>query len=84
MCQCSFFLFFQTNLQQGMMGQPMMGQAPLTGVPPTMTAAPMVMQTNPAAAAGLMQATQSQVTMQAMMQTNGGNKSVPLDPFGAL
>ncbi|XP_013108959.1 phosphatidylinositol-binding clathrin assembly protein LAP isoform X7 [Stomoxys calcitrans] len=65
---------------QGMpvMGQPMMGQAPLTGVPQTMTAAPMVMQTN-AAAVGLMQTNQTP-----MMQTNGGNKSVPLDPFGAL
>ncbi|XP_013108969.1 phosphatidylinositol-binding clathrin assembly protein LAP isoform X17 [Stomoxys calcitrans] len=60
------------------MGQPMMGQAPLTGVPQTMTAAPMVMQTN-AAAVGLMQTNQTP-----MMQTNGGNKSVPLDPFGAL
>ncbi|XP_061396994.1 phosphatidylinositol-binding clathrin assembly protein LAP isoform X4 [Musca vetustissima] len=69
---------------QGMpvMGQPMMGQAPLTGVPPTMTAAPMMMPSNPA---GLMQATQQQQpVMQTMMQTNGGNKSVPLDPFGAL
>ncbi|XP_059219141.1 phosphatidylinositol-binding clathrin assembly protein LAP isoform X3 [Stomoxys calcitrans] len=67
-------------MQQGMpvMGQPMMGQAPLTGVPQTMTAAPMVMQTN-AAAVGLMQTNQTP-----MMQTNGGNKSVPLDPFGAL
>ncbi|XP_013108966.1 phosphatidylinositol-binding clathrin assembly protein LAP isoform X13 [Stomoxys calcitrans] len=68
------------NYMQGMpvMGQPMMGQAPLTGVPQTMTAAPMVMQTN-AAAVGLMQTNQTP-----MMQTNGGNKSVPLDPFGAL
>ncbi|XP_073827901.1 phosphatidylinositol-binding clathrin assembly protein lap isoform X46 [Musca autumnalis] len=68
---------------QGMpvMGQPMMGQAPLTGVPPTMTAAPMMMPSNPA---GLMQATQQQPVMQTMMQTNGGNKGVPLDPFGAL
>ncbi|XP_075146161.1 phosphatidylinositol-binding clathrin assembly protein lap isoform X14 [Haematobia irritans] len=67
-------------MQQGMpvMGQPMMGQAPLTGVPQTMTAAPMVMQTNNAAM-GLMQTNQTP-----MMQTNGGNKSVPLDPFGAL
>ncbi|XP_061396992.1 phosphatidylinositol-binding clathrin assembly protein LAP isoform X2 [Musca vetustissima] len=72
------------NYMQGMpvMGQPMMGQAPLTGVPPTMTAAPMMMPSNPA---GLMQATQQQQpVMQTMMQTNGGNKSVPLDPFGAL
>ncbi|XP_073827770.1 phosphatidylinositol-binding clathrin assembly protein lap isoform X26 [Musca autumnalis] len=70
-------------MQQGMpvMGQPMMGQAPLTGVPPTMTAAPMMMPSNPA---GLMQATQQQPVMQTMMQTNGGNKGVPLDPFGAL
>ncbi|XP_075146157.1 phosphatidylinositol-binding clathrin assembly protein lap isoform X11 [Haematobia irritans] len=68
------------NYMQGMpvMGQPMMGQAPLTGVPQTMTAAPMVMQTNNAAM-GLMQTNQTP-----MMQTNGGNKSVPLDPFGAL
>lgn len=68
------------------MGQPMMGQAPLTGVPPTMTAAPMTMQTNPAAAAnvGYMQNAQIPQQMQTMMQTNGGNKSVPLDPFGAL
>ncbi|TMW50053.1 hypothetical protein DOY81_004863 [Sarcophaga bullata] len=67
-------------MQQGMpvMGQPMMGQASLTGVPPTMQQ-PMVMQSNPA---GLMQTT-SQTQMQTMMQTNGsGNKS--LDPFGAL
>uniref|UniRef100_A0A1I8MCD2 Uncharacterized protein n=1 Tax=Musca domestica TaxID=7370 RepID=A0A1I8MCD2_MUSDO len=73
------------NYMQGMpvMGQPMMGQAPLTGVPPTMTAAPMMMPSNPA---GLMQATQQQqpVMQATMMQTNGGNKSVPLDPFGAL
>ncbi|KAM7359890.1 phosphatidylinositol-binding clathrin assembly protein lap isoform 10-T12 [Cochliomyia hominivorax] len=58
------------------MGQTMMGQAPLTGVPPTMQQ-PMVMPSNPA---GIMQTTQPQ--MQTMMQTNGGNK--PLDPFGAL
>ncbi|XP_046804283.1 phosphatidylinositol-binding clathrin assembly protein LAP isoform X23 [Lucilia cuprina] len=58
------------------MGQTMMGQAPLTGVPPTMQQ-PMVMPSNPA---GIMQTTQPQ--MQSMMQTNGGNK--PLDPFGAL
>ncbi|XP_046804277.1 phosphatidylinositol-binding clathrin assembly protein LAP isoform X18 [Lucilia cuprina] len=65
-------------MQQGMpvMGQTMMGQAPLTGVPPTMQQ-PMVMPSNPA---GIMQTTQPQ--MQSMMQTNGGNK--PLDPFGAL
>ncbi|KAM7359895.1 phosphatidylinositol-binding clathrin assembly protein lap isoform 15-T17 [Cochliomyia hominivorax] len=65
-------------MQQGMpvMGQTMMGQAPLTGVPPTMQQ-PMVMPSNPA---GIMQTTQPQ--MQTMMQTNGGNK--PLDPFGAL
>ncbi|KAM7359898.1 phosphatidylinositol-binding clathrin assembly protein lap isoform 18-T20 [Cochliomyia hominivorax] len=66
------------NYMQGMpvMGQTMMGQAPLTGVPPTMQQ-PMVMPSNPA---GIMQTTQPQ--MQTMMQTNGGNK--PLDPFGAL
>ncbi|XP_046804274.1 phosphatidylinositol-binding clathrin assembly protein LAP isoform X15 [Lucilia cuprina] len=66
------------NYMQGMpvMGQTMMGQAPLTGVPPTMQQ-PMVMPSNPA---GIMQTTQPQ--MQSMMQTNGGNK--PLDPFGAL
>ena len=60
------------------MGQPMMGQASLTGVPPTMQQ-PMVMQSNPA---GLMQTT-SQTQMQTMMQTNGGGNK-PLDPFGAL
>ncbi|XP_065369216.1 phosphatidylinositol-binding clathrin assembly protein LAP isoform X17 [Calliphora vicina] len=58
------------------MGQTMMGQAPLTGVPQTMQQ-PMMVPSNPA---GIMQTTQPQ--MQSMMQTNGGNK--PLDPFGAL
>ncbi|XP_017056901.1 phosphatidylinositol-binding clathrin assembly protein LAP isoform X8 [Drosophila ficusphila] len=55
------------------MGQPsMMGQAaaPLTGVPPTMMAAP---HSN---ATGIMQPIQP--------TQNGGNKGVPLDPFGAL
>ncbi|XP_065369133.1 phosphatidylinositol-binding clathrin assembly protein LAP isoform X6 [Calliphora vicina] len=66
------------NYMQGMpvMGQTMMGQAPLTGVPQTMQQ-PMMVPSNPA---GIMQTTQPQ--MQSMMQTNGGNK--PLDPFGAL
>ncbi|XP_017056935.1 phosphatidylinositol-binding clathrin assembly protein LAP isoform X12 [Drosophila ficusphila] len=63
------------NYMQGMpaMGQPsMMGQAaaPLTGVPPTMMAAP---HSN---ATGIMQPIQP--------TQNGGNKGVPLDPFGAL
>ncbi|KAH8281011.1 hypothetical protein KR054_006815 [Drosophila jambulina] len=67
------------NYMQGMpvMGQPtMMGQqaaAPLTGVQPTMMAAP-----HSNASSGIMQ------PMQATQ--NGGNKGVgvPLDPFGAL
>ncbi|XP_020814217.1 phosphatidylinositol-binding clathrin assembly protein LAP isoform X8 [Drosophila serrata] len=67
------------NYMQGMpvMGQPtMMGQqgaAPLTGVQPTMMAAP-----HSNATSGIMQ------PMQATQ--NGGNKGVgvPLDPFGAL
>ncbi|XP_039489979.1 phosphatidylinositol-binding clathrin assembly protein LAP isoform X6 [Drosophila santomea] len=63
------------NYMQGMtvMGQPsMMGQAaaPLTGVQPTMMAAP---HSN---ATGIMQPIQP--------TQNGSNKGVPLDPFGAL
>ncbi|XP_032579562.1 phosphatidylinositol-binding clathrin assembly protein LAP isoform X10 [Drosophila sechellia] len=64
------------NYMQGMpvMGQPSMmgGQAaaPLTGVPPTMMAAP---HSN---ATGIMQPIQP--------TQNGSNKGVPLDPFGAL
>ncbi|XP_036674800.1 phosphatidylinositol-binding clathrin assembly protein LAP isoform X12 [Drosophila suzukii] len=63
------------NYMQGMpvMGQPsMMGQsaAPLTGAQPTMMAAP---HSN---ATGIMQPIQP--------TQNGGNKGVPLDPFGAL
>ncbi|XP_032579559.1 phosphatidylinositol-binding clathrin assembly protein LAP isoform X7 [Drosophila sechellia] len=61
------------------MGMPVMGQpsmmggqaaAPLTGVPPTMMAAP---HSN---ATGIMQPIQP--------TQNGSNKGVPLDPFGAL
>uniref|UniRef100_A0A1A9WFM9 ENTH domain-containing protein n=1 Tax=Glossina brevipalpis TaxID=37001 RepID=A0A1A9WFM9_9MUSC len=66
-------------MQQGMpvMGQPMMGQAPLTGVVPPTMAAPIMMpnNSNPSSSAQ---------TMQSIMQANGGNKTVPLDPFGAL
>ncbi|KAH8344252.1 hypothetical protein KR084_008675 [Drosophila pseudotakahashii] len=63
------------NYMQGMpvMGQPsMMGQsaAPLTGAQPTMMAAP---HSN---ATGIMQPIQP--------TQNGGNKGVPIDPFGAL
>ncbi|XP_017083464.1 phosphatidylinositol-binding clathrin assembly protein LAP isoform X14 [Drosophila eugracilis] len=55
-----------------MQGMPVMGQsaAPLTGVQPTMMAAP---HSN---ATGIMQPIQP--------TQNGGNKGVPLDPFGAL
>ncbi|XP_017104546.2 phosphatidylinositol-binding clathrin assembly protein LAP isoform X8 [Drosophila bipectinata] len=59
------------------MGQPtMMGQAaaPLTGVQPTMMAAPH--SNASATATGIMQPIQP--------TQNGGNKNVPLDPFGAL
>ncbi|XP_017104542.2 phosphatidylinositol-binding clathrin assembly protein LAP isoform X4 [Drosophila bipectinata] len=67
------------NYMQGMpvMGQPtMMGQAaaPLTGVQPTMMAAPH--SNASATATGIMQPIQP--------TQNGGNKNVPLDPFGAL
>ncbi|KAH8330858.1 hypothetical protein KR067_008329 [Drosophila pandora] len=67
------------NYMQGMpvMGQPtMMGQAaaPLTGVPPTMMAAPHSNAST--TATGIMQPIQP--------TQNGGNKNVPLDPFGAL
>ncbi|XP_060650664.1 phosphatidylinositol-binding clathrin assembly protein LAP isoform X17 [Drosophila nasuta] len=65
------------------MGMPVMGQqqpnmmaqaAPLTGGQQTMMGAP---QTNAATSAtGIMQPTQATL--------NGGNKNVPLDPFGAL
>ncbi|XP_036321781.1 phosphatidylinositol-binding clathrin assembly protein LAP [Rhagoletis pomonella] len=64
-------------MQQGMpvMGQPMLGQAPLTGVQPTMmTAAPPTLHS-------------SAITMQPQslhQQPNGGNKGAPLDPFGVL
>ncbi|KAH8369334.1 hypothetical protein KR009_008492 [Drosophila setifemur] len=71
------------NYMQGMpvMGQPtMLGQqaaAPLTGVQPTMMAAPHSNASAAAAAAtGIMQPIQP--------TQNGGNKGVPLDPFGAL
>ncbi|XP_067615306.1 phosphatidylinositol-binding clathrin assembly protein LAP isoform X11 [Eurosta solidaginis] len=67
-------------MQQGMpvMGQPMMGQAPLTGVqptmPPMMPAAPQTIHSNA-------------ITMQPQsiqqQQTNGGNKGA-IDPFGVL
>ncbi|XP_034117522.1 phosphatidylinositol-binding clathrin assembly protein LAP isoform X13 [Drosophila nasuta] len=66
-----------------MQGMPVMGQqqpnmmaqaAPLTGGQQTMMGAP---QTNAATSAtGIMQPTQATL--------NGGNKNVPLDPFGAL
>ncbi|XP_054726893.1 phosphatidylinositol-binding clathrin assembly protein LAP isoform X7 [Anastrepha obliqua] len=67
-------------MQQGMpvMGQPMMGQAPLTGVQPTM--APMM-------AAAPQALHSSAITMQPQslqQQPNGGNKAAPLDPFGVL
>uniref|UniRef100_A0A1A9Z6K5 Uncharacterized protein n=1 Tax=Glossina pallidipes TaxID=7398 RepID=A0A1A9Z6K5_GLOPL len=71
-------------MQQGMpvMGQPMMGQAPLTGVvPPTMTTPLMVPSNSNVSSSGVITSTQ---TIQNMMQANGGNKTVPLDPFGAL
>ncbi|XP_034485434.1 phosphatidylinositol-binding clathrin assembly protein LAP isoform X11 [Drosophila innubila] len=64
------------------MGMPVMGQqqpnmmpqpAPLTGGQPTMMGAP---HNNAVSATGIMQPTQA--TM------NGGNKTVPMDPFGAL
>ncbi|XP_067615313.1 phosphatidylinositol-binding clathrin assembly protein LAP isoform X18 [Eurosta solidaginis] len=68
------------NYMQGMpvMGQPMMGQAPLTGVqptmPPMMPAAPQTIHSNA-------------ITMQPQsiqqQQTNGGNKGA-IDPFGVL
>ncbi|XP_018801197.1 PREDICTED: phosphatidylinositol-binding clathrin assembly protein LAP isoform X12 [Bactrocera latifrons] len=70
-------------MQQGMpvMGQPMMGQAPLTGVQPTMapmmTAAPQALHS-------------SAITMQPQsihhqpQQHNGSNKGAPPDPFGVL
>ncbi|XP_034485425.1 phosphatidylinositol-binding clathrin assembly protein LAP isoform X2 [Drosophila innubila] len=63
-------------------GMPVMGQqqpnmmpqpAPLTGGQPTMMGAP---HNNAVSATGIMQPTQA--TM------NGGNKTVPMDPFGAL
>ncbi|XP_053961913.1 phosphatidylinositol-binding clathrin assembly protein LAP isoform X9 [Anastrepha ludens] len=68
------------NYMQGMpvMGQPMMGQAPLTGVQPTM--APMM-------AAAPQALHSSAITMQPQslqQQPNGGNKAAPLDPFGVL
>ncbi|XP_018801198.1 PREDICTED: phosphatidylinositol-binding clathrin assembly protein LAP isoform X13 [Bactrocera latifrons] len=71
------------NYMQGMpvMGQPMMGQAPLTGVQPTMapmmTAAPQALHS-------------SAITMQPQsihhqpQQHNGSNKGAPPDPFGVL
>uniref|UniRef100_W8BHR6 Phosphatidylinositol-binding clathrin assembly protein LAP n=1 Tax=Ceratitis capitata TaxID=7213 RepID=W8BHR6_CERCA len=66
-------------MQQGMpvMGQPMMGQAPLTGVQPTM--APMM-------AAAPQSLHSSAITMQPLQQQqhNGGSKGAPLDPFGVL
>ncbi|XP_032593673.1 phosphatidylinositol-binding clathrin assembly protein LAP isoform X3 [Drosophila grimshawi] len=63
------------------MGMPVMSQqpnmlaqaAPLTGGQPTMMGTP---QSNAGAATGIMQPTQA--------TQNGGNKNVPLDPFGAL
>ncbi|XP_022220676.2 phosphatidylinositol-binding clathrin assembly protein LAP isoform X9 [Drosophila obscura] len=63
-----------------MQGMPVMGQAPLTGVPPTMMSAP---QSNSSTVSG---AGATGGIMQPMQPTqNGsGNKSVPLDPFGAL
>ncbi|XP_004529265.1 phosphatidylinositol-binding clathrin assembly protein LAP isoform X10 [Ceratitis capitata] len=67
------------NYMQGMpvMGQPMMGQAPLTGVQPTM--APMM-------AAAPQSLHSSAITMQPLQQQqhNGGSKGAPLDPFGVL
>ncbi|BFF89592.1 phosphatidylinositol-binding clathrin assembly protein LAP [Drosophila madeirensis] len=61
------------------MGMPVMGQAPLTGVPPTMMSAPQSNSSTAAAGAtgGIMQPMQP-------TQNGSGNKSVPLDPFGAL
>ncbi|SPP84141.1 blast:Phosphatidylinositol-binding clathrin assembly protein LAP [Drosophila guanche] len=61
------------------MGMPVMGQAPLTGVPPTMMSAPQSNSSMAAAGAtgGIMQPMQP-------TQNGSGNKSVPLDPFGAL
>ncbi|XP_032593677.1 phosphatidylinositol-binding clathrin assembly protein LAP isoform X7 [Drosophila grimshawi] len=64
-----------------MQGMPVMSQqpnmlaqaAPLTGGQPTMMGTP---QSNAGAATGIMQPTQA--------TQNGGNKNVPLDPFGAL
>ncbi|XP_037953499.1 phosphatidylinositol-binding clathrin assembly protein LAP isoform X21 [Teleopsis dalmanni] len=66
---------------QGMpvMGAPMMGQAPLTGVQPTM--APMM--TAPTMHSSPAMTMQTTTHMQGM-QPNGANKNVPLDPFGAL
>ncbi|XP_050341123.1 phosphatidylinositol-binding clathrin assembly protein LAP isoform X2 [Bactrocera neohumeralis] len=71
------------NYMQGMpvMGQPMMGQAPLTGVQPTM--APMM-------AAAPQALHSSAITMQPQsihhqpQQHNGSNKGAPPDPFGVL
>ncbi|BFF89584.1 phosphatidylinositol-binding clathrin assembly protein LAP [Drosophila madeirensis] len=62
-----------------MQGMPVMGQAPLTGVPPTMMSAPQSNSSTAAAGAtgGIMQPMQP-------TQNGSGNKSVPLDPFGAL
>ncbi|SPP84140.1 phosphatidylinositol-binding clathrin assembly protein LAP isoform X4 [Drosophila guanche] len=62
-----------------MQGMPVMGQAPLTGVPPTMMSAPQSNSSMAAAGAtgGIMQPMQP-------TQNGSGNKSVPLDPFGAL
>nr|XP_036229605.1 phosphatidylinositol-binding clathrin assembly protein LAP isoform X14 [Bactrocera oleae] len=68
-------------MQQGMpvMGQPMMGQAPLTGVQPTM--APMM-------AAAPQALHSSAITMQPQsihqQQHNGSNKGALPDPFGVL
>nr|XP_014098486.1 phosphatidylinositol-binding clathrin assembly protein LAP isoform X16 [Bactrocera oleae] len=69
------------NYMQGMpvMGQPMMGQAPLTGVQPTM--APMM-------AAAPQALHSSAITMQPQsihqQQHNGSNKGALPDPFGVL
>ncbi|XP_033232677.1 phosphatidylinositol-binding clathrin assembly protein LAP isoform X20 [Drosophila pseudoobscura] len=62
-----------------MQGMPVMGQAPLTGVQPTMMSAQSNSSTGAAAGAtgGIMQPMQP-------TQNGSGNKSVPLDPFGAL
>jgi len=64
------------------MGTPMMGQVPLTGVQAT-TGMSAMMPTQPMHSSPAMSMTSHQQTTLSH-QANGGNKQVPLDPFGAL